>query len=173
MRLPWAAVAAGSLVVVVGAAGLIRGAVPQSSATPPSPNPIVVTGAYIRPPLPPNDLAAMYFTVYNTTGRADRLTSVQTGAGATATLHADGANGSMSVDAPGGVVIPAHGTLALSAGKGHVMIGGLYGTLTSGDEVNVELQFRNAGLVDVVARVIPFGPPVPAKSGSHSSGAHK
>ncbi|MDQ2796049.1 MAG: DUF1775 domain-containing protein [Actinomycetota bacterium] len=64
------------------------------------------------------------------------------------------------------------------SGKGHVMIGSLYGTLISGDEVNVELQFRNAGLVDVVAKVIPFGAPAPGEaaspgSASHSSGAHK
>jgi copper(I)-binding protein len=164
MRLPWPAVLGGTLVAALGAAGLIRGAMPQSAASTASiqsaAGPIVVTNAYVRAPVPPTPTAAAYFTVYNTTGTADRLLSVQTGAGATAELHTTGANGSMSV-AANGAVIPAHGSLVLSTGNGHVMIEHLFGKLAAGQTVNLELQFQNAGPIDVVAPVIAVGAPAP------------
>ena len=158
MRVPWPSVAAGVVIAGVGAAGLIRGAMPQAAAGsgPSTSTPIVVTNAYVRAPVPPTKAAAAYFTVYNTTGTDDRLTGVQTGAGATAVLHSVNPDGSMSVDADG-VLVPAHGTLKLSTGKGHVMIQHLFGKLSPGDQVNIELDFQNAGPVDVVARVIAFG----------------
>ncbi len=70
------------VVTVAGVAGLARGAAPQSVAaggTSGSP-PIVVTGAYVRQPASP-DVAAAYFTVYNTTDVADTLVSAASGAG--------------------------------------------------------------------------------------------
>ncbi|SHH30854.1 hypothetical protein SAMN05443575_3676 [Jatrophihabitans endophyticus] len=162
MRLPWPALAGGTLVLAVGAAGLVRGAVPQSAAADSGPadvDPITVTGAYVRPPVPPTKLAAAYFAVRNNTGTPDELTDVTTGAGADATLHTLDSSGAMS--ATGTAVIPAHGRLVLSPGKGHLMIGKLFGTLRGGDEVNISLQFQSAGSVDVVARVIPYDQPAP------------
>lgn len=174
MRLPWQAVAGGVLVAALGAAGLVRGAVPQSAASdPPSggaSDPIVVTGAYVRPPVPPTKLAAAYFTVYNTTAKADRLTSISTGAGASSTLHILDSSGAMRVS-PNGAAVPAKGKLVLSTGTAHVMIAQLFGPLKAGDRVNIELQFRDAGPIDVVAPVVPFGtnPPQAARpSGAHS-----
>jgi copper(I)-binding protein len=177
MRLPWPAVFGGALVAAVGAAGLIRGSMPQSVASegPVSAGQISVTGAYVRAPVPPTQIAAAYFTVYNTTGRADRLVSVESGAGATSVLHAVGPGGVMSA-MPDGVIIPAHGRLILSTGKGHVMIEHLFGRLRAGQTVNLELDFENAGPITVTAPVIavgapaPTGPPVPSTtpSGAHS-----
>ncbi len=46
---------------------------------------------------------------------------------------------------PTGCVIPAHGSLVLSTGKGHVMISSLFGQLKPGQNVNLELTFANAG----------------------------
>jgi copper(I)-binding protein len=77
----------------------------------------------------------------------------------------------------GSVVIPAHGSLVLSAGTGHVMISNLFGPLRSGQSVDIELTFANAGLVTVSAPVIPFSQPAPGgastapTSGAASSGA--
>jgi hypothetical protein len=174
MRLPWPAVAAGAVIAAVGAAGLIRGAVPQSvtpaSSASSAAGPIAVTNAYVRPPVPPNKTAAAYFTVYNTTGQADRLLDVVSGAGATSVLHTIGRNGQM-VAAPNGVVVPAHGSLVLSTGRGHVMIGQLFGALKPGQSVDLELDFQNAGPVNVVATVIAVGAPAPGASPS-PSGAH-
>jgi copper(I)-binding protein len=161
------------VVAAIGAAGLVRGAVPQSQAAygPSQPSaPIVVTNAYVRPPVPPNKTAAAYFTVYNTTSSDDRLLDVISGAGATSVLHTTNAHGQMVV-APNGVVVPAHGSLVLSTGKGHVMIGGLFGTLKPGQSVDLELDFRDNGPINVVATVIAVGAPVPGSSPS-PSGAH-
>jgi len=149
---------AAALAGLAGFAGLIRGAVPLAAAGPDSvaSDPMVVSGAYIREPASP-DVAAAYFTVYNTTAADDTLTKVSTGAGADAELHA---NGSMTVT-PGGLRIPAHSSVTLSPGKGHVMIERIYGTLKPGQTVDIELDFAKAGPVIVSARVISIGAPAP------------
>jgi copper(I)-binding protein len=167
VRLPWPAVAGGTLVVALGAAGLVRGAVPQepASAASSDADPMTVTGVYIRPPVPPTKSAAAYFTVRNNTDADDTLVSVTTGAGAEATLHTVGPDGSMSATATGAVV-PAHRSLVLSPGTGHVMLESLFGTLRGGDRVSVALQFRDSGTVDVTAPVIPFGQPAPTSPGA-------
>jgi periplasmic copper chaperone A len=142
-------------VAVVGFAGLIRGAVPQAAsgglggaAT----DPIVVSGAYVREPASP-DVAAAYFTVYNTTGTDDTLTSVASGAGESASVMTEDASGGMRVSAAG-LRIPAHSSVTLKPGTGHVMIERLVGTLRPGQYVNLELNFVNAGPVNVSAPVI-------------------
>jgi len=165
VRLPWQALAAGVAVAALGASGLVRGAMPQSSAAGPSADaaPIVVSGAFVRPPLPPNKTAAAYFTVYNTTGQDDRLLSVETGAGADAVLHTSG-----MTPRPEGVVVPAHGRLVLAVGKGHVMIEGVTGRLEPGQHVTLELDFANAGSIDVAAPVVAYGRPAPTPSGAPS-----
>ena len=160
-----------ALVTLAGVAALARGAMPQAAATGGAASnspPIVVSGAYIRQPASP-DVAAAYFTVYNTTAEADTLTSVITGAGQQASLHIE-VNGSMILNA-NGVVIPAHGSVTLKPTTGHVMIEKLYGTLTAGQSVNLELDFANAGPVIVAAPVIGiYAPPPtgPAATGSAS-----
>lgn len=176
MRIPWQAVLGGCVVAGLGALGLIRGAVPLASAGGNSDSqPIVVTNAYVREPAPPTDAAAAYFTVYNTTSQDDRLTSVTSGAGATTVLHTV-VNGAMTAAAQG-AVIPAHGSLVLSTGKGHVMIEQLFGKLLPGQNVNLELNFAHAGPIDVSAPVIALGAPAPNGSPSAatpaSSGATK
>jgi copper(I)-binding protein len=174
MRIPWPAVLGGTLVAAVGAVGLIRGAVPVATAgsnlgSPP----IVVTNAYVRAPAPPTDAAAAYFTVYNTTAQDDTLRSVTSGAGATSVLHTI-VDGRMTA-AASGAVIPAHGSLVLSTGKGHVMIEQLFGKLLPGQSVNLELVFVQAGPIDITAPVIALGAPAPGSSStaSPSTGATK
>lgn len=173
MRLPWPALAAGTVIAALGAAGLVRAAMPQaatgSSPAPSAAGPIAVTGAFVRAPAPPTQIAAAYFTVYNTTGTPDRLLSVESGAGASAMLHRDTPDGRM-IPEPGGVVIPAHGTLVLTVGKQHVMIEGLYGKLLPGQTVNLELDFQNAGSIDVVAPVVSATAPAPTASPASPSG---
>ncbi|MEO9240490.1 MAG: copper chaperone PCu(A)C [Jatrophihabitantaceae bacterium] len=164
-RRPPLSLLAAALVVLLGLAGLIRGALPQSSAgaasQPGTSNAdVVVGGAYVREPA--NGInAAAYFTVYNTTDKADTLVSVTSGAGAQTSLHTDSADGSMQ-DAPaGGLTIPAHGSLSLTPGKGHAMIEKLYGTLKAGQSVNLQFTFGVAGQVLVTAPVIGVSAPAP------------
>jgi len=155
MNRPSASAVVAAAVAVVGFAALIRGAVPQAvggglggAAT----DPIVVSGAYVREPASP-DVAAAYFTVYNTTGTDDTLTSVATGAGESASVMTEDAGGGMRMLAAG-LRIPAHSSVTLKPGKGHVMIEHLVGTLRPGQYVNLELDFANAGPVNVSAPVI-------------------
>jgi len=157
---PSASVLAAGVVAVAGLAGLIRGAVPQVAASVggAATDPIVISGAYVREPASP-DVAAAYFTVYNTTGTDDTLTSVASGAGADAVLHTDD-NGSMTATAAG-LRVPAHSSVTLSPGKGHVMIEHLLGTLRPGQYVNLQLTFANAGPVNVSAPVIAISAPAP------------
>jgi hypothetical protein len=149
---------------VLGAAGLIRGAVPLSAATggaTSTAEPIVVSNAYVRPPAPPTKSAAAYFTVFNTTATPDRLVSVDSGAGATSVLH----TANMTRDA-NGLVIPAHGKVVLSTGHGHVMIEQLFGKLKPGQTVNLNLTFARAGVITIAAKVIALGAPVPTGGSS-------
>lgn len=152
---------AAGLVALAGLAGLIRGAVPQTAAHPhaggAATEPIVVSGAYVREPASP-DVAAAYFTVYNTTGTDDTLVSVASGAGEDAVLHSE-VNGSMT--AAGELRIPAHSSVTLAPGKSHVMIEHLVGPLKPGQTVNLELEFARAGTVIVTAPVIGVNAPAP------------
>jgi copper(I)-binding protein len=161
MTRPSISVFAAGVVAVLGMAGLIRGAVPQvtgSGLGGAATDPIVVSGAYVREPASP-DVAAAYFTVYNTTGTDDTLTSVATGAGEDATVMSED-NGAMR-ELPGGLRIPAHSSVTLSPGKGHVMIEHLLGPLRPGQYVNLQLTFANAGPVNVSAPVIAIRAPAP------------
>ncbi|MBV9823987.1 MAG: copper chaperone PCu(A)C [Actinobacteria bacterium] len=149
------------LLVVAGAAGLVRGSIPSSAAlsaaadgTAGPQQPIVVSGGYVREPA--NGVsAAAYFTLYNTTDSIDVLTAVDSGAGAQVSLHTDGMQHSA------GLSIPPHGSVSLAPGKGHVMIEKLYGPLKPGQSVNFQLTFAQAGQLLLTVPVIAIGAPAP------------
>lgn len=162
MRLPLPAVVAGLAVAALGAAGLVRAAVPSGSDGGTAAAPITVTGAFVRAPAPPNEEAAAYFTVHNNTGTADRLIAVVTGAAHESMLHEDA--GGRMVPLPAGARVPAHGTLVLTAGQDHVMLEHLVGTMRAGQSVQLTLTFQHAGTVDVTAPVIAPGAPAPTIS---------
>lgn len=161
MRIPLPAAVAGVAVAALGAAGLIRGAVPQSAPSAGAPH-LVVTGAFVRAPAPPTKLAAAYFTVRNDGGTADQLLSVQTPAAGEAMLHTD--VGGRMVALATGAVVPAHGTLVLRAGGDHVMLERLTATMRAGQRIVLALTFREAGTIDVTAPVIAPGAPAPTAS---------
>jgi copper(I)-binding protein len=156
-------VALAVVIAALGIAGLIRGAVPQSiaSGSPAAPTssvtePITITNAYVREPAGPGPVAA-YLTINNTTGIADTLVAVVSGASATAQIHADA---SMKQSA-GGLVIPPHSKVTLAPGKSHIMLDRLYGPITAGQIVNLELIFSNSGGFVVAAPVIGVTAPAP------------
>jgi copper(I)-binding protein len=174
-------VLAAAVVLAAGLIGVVRGALPQSSAGTAagssstssmtmgmlgmsSDMSIQVLGAYLRQPA--NRInAAVYLVVRNTSDTADTLVSVATGAGATTSLHSE--TGGDMQPATGGLPVPAHGSLVLAPGKGHIMIESLYGPLLAGQTVNLSLTFARAGQVVTTAAVIgvtsaapsPAGPP--------------
>ncbi|MFL6160871.1 MAG: copper chaperone PCu(A)C [Jatrophihabitantaceae bacterium] len=170
MSRPPASVLAAAVVLVAGLVGLVRGALPQSTATPVAASSssagmsmgigtgmspdmaIVVNGAYVRQPANLVNAAA-YLTVFNATDTPETLVSVASGAGARTSVHTETASGGMQPSG-GGLPVPAHGSLALTPGKGHVMIESLYGRLVAGQTVNLSLMFAKAGQVLVTAPVI-------------------
>jgi copper(I)-binding protein len=171
-------VLAAAVVLAAGLVGVVRSAQPQSTSsstsTPTgslsmagmdgmSPDmAIMVSGAYLRQPA--NRInAAAYFTIFNTTSTADTLVSVRSGAGAQTTVHTETAGGGMA-PASGSLTVPAHGSLALTPGKGHVMIEQLYGPVLAGQTVNIELTFAKAGVVVVATRVIGVTAPAPGST---------
>ncbi len=178
---PPVSVLAAAVVLAAGLVGVVRSALPQSSNASAggsvagttsqggtsmagmdgmSPDmAIEVTGAYIRQPA--NRInAAAYFTVYNTSGTPDTLLSVASGAGSQTSVHTETASGMQP--SQGGLAVPSHGSLALTPGKGHVMIEKLYGPLLAGQTVNLELTFARAGVVIVTTPIIGVTAPAPS-----------
>src|SRR5262249_37945044 len=155
------------VVAVLGLAGLIRGAVPQTVGGPAlggaATDPIVVSGALVREPGSP-DVAAEVFTGNIPTGHSHTLTLVATGAGWDTAVMAD-AGVTMSALATG-LRIPAHSSVTLKPGKYHVMIEHLVGPLKPGQFVNLQLTFANAGPVNVSAPVIAINAPAPTVGAS-------
>jgi copper(I)-binding protein len=161
MRVPLPAALAGVAIAALGAAGLIRGAVPQAAPAAGTPH-LVVSGAFVRAPAPPTKLAAAYFTVRNDGAAADQLLSVQTAAAGEAALHTD--VGGQMVALATGAAVPAHGALVLRAGGDHVMLEHLTGTLRAGQRIVLTLTFRRTGSIDVTAPVIAPGAAAPTAS---------
>jgi copper(I)-binding protein len=163
MRMPLPALVAGLAVAALGAAGLVRAAVPTGADAGTAAAPITVTGAFVRAPAPPTKEAAAYFTVHNNSDSADRLVAVSTGAARESMLHTD-VGGRMTM-LMSGVRVPAHGTLVLTAGQDHVMLEHLVGTMRAGQSVQLTLTFQRAGTIDVTAPVIAPGAPAPTAPG--------
>ncbi len=129
-------------------------AAPASASASPSPRgsasvgPIRITGAYLPQPASP-DVAAVYFTVADTGDQADTLLSATSVPAAQVMLMSESSSGgSESMTAvPGGLSIPAHGQLALTAGGYHVMLTDPAVSLKQGDTVRLTLTFAHAGQV--------------------------
>jgi periplasmic copper chaperone A len=180
MSRPSLSVLAAAVVLAAGLVGVVRGAQPDSTAAGSSTSlgssstgsmagmagmanmspdmAIQVTGAYVRQPA--NRInAAVYFTIYNLSDTPDTLVSATSGAGARTSVHTETAAG---MQGSAGLSVPAHGNLALTPGKGHVMIEQLYGPVLAGQTVNLQLTFARAGVVLVVAPVIGVTAPAPS-----------
>lgn len=155
------AAVAGAVVMLLGVAGLARAA--QTGGAGPAPAAIQVVDAWVRQPVPPATEAAAYFTVRNTGATADRLLSVVSPIGSSAVLHTS-VDGVMTAE-PDGVAVPAHGTLRLAVGAGHVMIEGLYRPVTDGERVPLDITFERFGTVTVDAAVVGYLDPVPSPTG--------
>ncbi|MGE0600896.1 MAG: copper chaperone PCu(A)C [Dehalococcoidia bacterium] len=106
-----------------------------------------------------NDVAAAYFQVKNA-GLDDTLLSVSAGIGSMAMIHetvTEGASSKMQ-EVTGGVDVPANGEVTFSPGGYHVMIMGLTSPLSEGNSVDLTLQFKNAGAVNIKVPVLAAAP---------------
>ena len=107
--------------------------------------------------------------------KTDTLSSISSGASATATLHdvntsgttpavpsnADGADQAQSMTATLSVAIKPGQTITLKPGAGHIMLEGLIGPIAPGQAVNLLLHFKRAGAVVITAPVIAIGAAAP------------
>ena len=169
-----------AVALVLGAAGLVRGAAAsgspggaalQGTAPPPqgiTVGNIVISGPYVRQPASP-DVAAAYLTITNIGDAPDTLESIATGAAKKAELHdVPGVRPSAPAGQAGGehqptgpLTIAAKASITLSPGNGHIMLENLTGTLKPGDRVSLVLTFTQAGQILVVAPVIAINAPAP------------
>jgi copper(I)-binding protein len=148
---------AGLLVVVLGVAGLVRGAVAQSSSKAGNDGTIVGVGGEVRQLSTATAAATM--TVYNSTDAADRITGAQSGAGGQTTLYKSS------------IVVPAHGSVALT-GAHRIVITQLYSPLRAGQYVTVALSLQTTGSILITAHVVTSTGSSGSVAPSTPSGVH-
>jgi hypothetical protein len=126
------------------------------------PSPIDITNAWARASAGPT--GAVYLTLDNHGGAADRLVGVASDAAKTVELHQSiEENGIMKMRGVDGLDLPAHGQASLAPEGYHIMLIGLIRPLNAGDSVAVTLRFSKAEPVTVQ---------VPVKAANGSSTSH-
>lgn len=112
----------------------------------------------VRIPAPAGPSAALYLTVTNHAGVADRLEAVHTPVAGMTMLHRTVQKGDRISMEPveGGLPVPAGGRLVLAPGGAHVMLMDLERKLAVGEQVPVTLVFQGAGPVSAQARVVSY-----------------
>jgi copper(I)-binding protein len=104
-----------------------------------------VSGAYMPAPMS-GDMATGFFTVTNSGGDDDTLTSISSDAAADVTLHQTKGGTMLEKDS---FPVPAHGRLAFTSGGNHLMFEKLGHRPKEGEKVAVELHFAVSGTVEV------------------------
>ncbi|RXS64229.1 copper chaperone PCu(A)C [Streptomyces sp. TM32] len=104
-----------------------------------------VADAYMPQPVT-QDMAGAYFTVKNSGGTADKLTSVTSDLAKDISLHKTVGTKMEQVNS---LPVPANGELALGRGGNHLMFMGLTRKPAEGDKVTVELHFATAKPIKV------------------------
>jgi hypothetical protein len=102
---------------------------------------------------------AVYMTLDNKSGTADRLTGVTSDVADKLQIHEMKVeNGVMKMrEIAGGLPIPAGGSVALKPGSYHVMLIGLKKPLTAGEKIPLTLTFEKAGNISVTVPVQAMG----------------
>lgn len=97
---------------------------------------------------------ALYLTIANTGGTADRLTGARADIAEATELHQTVIQNGVAQMLPvQGIDIPAKGTVAFKPGGYHVMLIGLAHTVKAGDTFPVTLTFAQSGAITVTATV--------------------
>jgi copper(I)-binding protein len=129
---------------------------------------IQIRAARIPQPASP-DVAAAYLTIINTGASPDALVRASTPAAASVSLHETTESSGVERMVPLSTIpVPAHGTVAMTAGEMHLMLMNPPAALRAGDTVTLTLVFQHAGTVSVAVPVVPltgFGA-TPETSGS-------
>jgi periplasmic copper chaperone A len=106
------------------------------------------------------EVGGAYMTIENKGATPDRLTGGSADF-ATVEIHEmKSENGVMEMrEVPGGLDIPAHGSVGLAPGGYHVMFTHLAHPLSKGDTVKATFNFEHAGPVEVEFKVLAVGAP--------------
>lgn len=124
-----------------------------ATSAPPSPAAAIqVDGAYI---MPNGEVAGMFAEVTNNGTEAVKLTGGAADGVGMVQIHEYVKEGSKEVmkEIPGGLDIPAGGTVELKPGSYHVMMMDVTADWQTGDEVAVTLDFSDGEQVQVQAEV--------------------
>ena len=102
---------------------------------------------------------AVYMTIDNKSGTADRLVGASSDVAEKLQIHEMKVeNGVMQMrQIPGGLPIPANGSVVLKPGGYHVMLIGLKKPLAAGEKFSLTLTFETAGNILVIVRVQTMG----------------
>jgi periplasmic copper chaperone A len=116
---------------------------------------LIITEARARPTPPGISVGAVYFSITNAGSKADRLLSVSTPVASRVELHESrNMHGVVEMREMTSVDCPPGATVRATPGGLHVMLLGLAAPLAAGTELNVSLQFRDAG---VLTLKVPVG----------------
>jgi copper(I)-binding protein len=128
----------------------------------------VVSNVWARESAGAADTGAVYLTIANTSGTADKLFSASvsqsfaksasihetvTSDGTTGTTMGAGSSSMMSMKEVASVTIPANGSVTFEPGGYHIMLIGLVAPLKDGQKFDLNLGFLNGGVVKVTATV--------------------
>ena len=102
---------------------------------------------------------AVYMTIDNKSGAADKLTGASSDVADKVQIHEMKVeNGVMQMrEIAGGLTVPANGSVVLKPGSYHVMLIGLKKPLTVGEKFPVTLTFAKAGNIPVTVAVQAMG----------------
>ncbi len=103
--------------------------------------------------------AAVYMTINNKSGAGDRLTGTSSDVADKLQIHEMKVeDGVMKMrELPGGLPIPADGSVTLQPGGYHVMLIGLKKPLTAGETFLLTLSFEKAGNISITVPVQAMG----------------
>jgi copper(I)-binding protein len=122
-----------------------------------------IDNAWARATPKGSPVGAGYVTIRNDGATADRLTGVAVDFAAAQVHEMKMANGVMEMrEVAGGLELPAHATVTLSPGGGHVMFVGLKHPLAQGETIEATLTFARAGQINIAMPVLAIGAAGPA-----------
>lgn len=118
---------------------------------------ISISDAWARATPPGADVGAIYLTIENTGGDADRLVAVTSPSAGSAMVHQTvSENGVSTMRAAEGSIAP--GTkLDMKPGGSHIMLMALKGPLKEGETIDVTLTFEKTGEIKTAAKVQRIG----------------
>lgn len=105
-------------------------------------------------------MSAVFGTLVNASAEQSQLVSAKCGANAAMTqLHETykDSTGAMAMrEVPGGFTIPAGNSLVLQPGGNHIMLMGLTGPLTAGQQITCDLNFGDNSVLQITVPVKDF-----------------